>query len=73
MFGEKPSWRAAAATRSLVSARSLPCPFSAFDAVPIDTPACAATSLMVVRLASGSVQRGKRFLQILPQMPDFIS
>ena len=40
------------ATRSLVSARSLPCPLSALDAVPIDTPAAAATSLIVVRLMS---------------------
>src|SRR5437763_1866134 len=49
MLGAKPSSRAAAATRSLVSARSLPWPFSALEAVPIETPAIAATSRMVTR------------------------
>src|SRR5215472_12002478 len=49
MLGAKPSSRAAAATRSLVSARSLPWPFSALEAVPIETPAMAATSRMVAR------------------------
>src|ERR1017187_2595665 len=53
MLGAKPSSRAAAATRSLVSERSLPWPFRAFDAVPIETPASAATSRMVTRLDSG--------------------
>ena len=53
-FGEKPSARAAATTRSLVSRRSLPWPLRALEAVPIETPACAATSLMVARLPSGS-------------------
>ena len=38
-FGAKPSCCAAAATRSLVSGRSLPWPLRAFDAVPIETPA----------------------------------
>src|SRR6267154_3801935 len=49
MLGAKPSSRAAAATRSLVSARSLPWPLSALEAVPIETPAMAATSRMVTR------------------------
>src|ERR1035437_2135608 len=53
MLGAKPSSRAAAATRSLVSERSLPWPFRAFDAVPIETPASAATSRMVTLLDSG--------------------
>src|ERR1039457_2969099 len=53
MLGAKPSSRAAAATRSLVSERSLPWPFRALDAVPIETPASAATSRMVTRLDSG--------------------
>ncbi len=43
VLGAKPSRSAAAATRSRVSVRSLPCPLSALDAVPIDTPASAAT------------------------------
>ena len=54
-FGAKPSCSAARATRSLVSARSLPCPLSALDAVPTDTPADSATSLMVARRATRSV------------------
>ena len=49
VFGAKPSRSAARMTRSIVSARSLPCPLSAFDAVPTDTPADSATSLMVAR------------------------
>src|SRR5215467_13856472 len=49
MLGAKPSSRAAAVTRSLVSARSLPWPFSALEAVPIESPAMAATSRMVTR------------------------
>src|ERR1035438_6146343 len=52
MFGAKPSSWAAAATLSLVSERSLPWPFRAFDAVPIETSASAATSRMVTRLDS---------------------
>ena len=51
VFGAKPSRSAARMTRSIVSARSLPCPLSAFDAVPTDTPADSATSLMVARRA----------------------
>ena len=60
VFGAKPSRCAASATRSLVSARSLPCPLSALEAVPMDTPASAATSRMVTLLicySSGSGQR----------------
>ena len=53
-------------TRALVSARSFPWPLSALDAVPIETPACAATSLMVARLLSGSLT-GKRLLQLSVQ------
>src|ERR1017187_857119 len=53
MLGAKPSSRAAAATLSLVSERSLPWPFRALDAVPIETPASAATSRIVTRLDSG--------------------
>jgi hypothetical protein len=51
-FGANPSSRAACATRSLVSVRSFPCPFSALDAVPIETPASAATSRIVTRRGS---------------------
>jgi hypothetical protein len=40
--------------------------------VPIETPACAATSLMVARLASGS-SGGKRFLHVGAVVTDFIS
>src|SRR5579863_690506 len=54
MLGAKPSSRAAAATLSLVSARSLPWPFRALEAVPIETPAMAATSRMVTRRRLGS-------------------
>src|SRR5271154_1508935 len=50
VFGAKPSRWAASATRSRFSARSLPCPLSALEAVPMDTPASAATSRMVTRL-----------------------
>jgi len=50
VLGAKPSRCAASATRSRVSARSLPCPLSALEAVPMDTPASAATSRMVTRL-----------------------
>ena len=53
-------------TRALVSARSFPWPLRALDAVPIETPACAATSLMVARLLSGSLT-GKRLLQLSVQ------
>ena len=53
-FGANPSSRAACATRSLVSARSFPWPFSALDAVPIDTPASAATSRIVTRRGAAS-------------------
>ena len=48
-FGAKPSFRAASATRSRVSGRSRPWPFRALEAVPMDTPASAATSLIVAR------------------------
>jgi len=50
VFGAKPRRSATSVTRSLVSVRSLPCPFSALEAVPMDTPASAATSRMVTRL-----------------------
>ena len=50
VFGAKPRRWATSATRSLVSVRSLPCPLSALEAVPMDTPASAATSRMVTRL-----------------------
>ncbi len=43
----KPSCRAAAWTRYRVSGRSEPRPLSAFEAVPTDTSARAATSLIV--------------------------
>jgi hypothetical protein len=40
--------------------------------VPIETPACAATSLMVARLVSDSAA-GKRFLRFTSLVPVFIS
>jgi hypothetical protein len=43
----KPSRSAASRTRSRVSGRRLPRPLSALDAVPAETPASAATSVMV--------------------------
>ena len=50
VFGANPSRCATSATRSRVSARSLPWPLRALEAVPMDTPASAATSRMVTRL-----------------------
>jgi len=58
-LGAKPSSRAAAATLSLVSGRSLPWPLRALDAAPIETPAVAATSLQryyVRGLVSGALK-----------------
>jgi hypothetical protein len=55
-FGAKPSCSAASATRFLVSARSLPRPLSALEAVPIDTLASAATSRMVTRFIAVLLQ-----------------
>ncbi len=75
VFGAKPSRSAARMTRSIVSARSLPCPLSAFDAVPTDTPADSATSLMVARRAAPFLARmsgrpGRcRILAARPDLP----
>ncbi len=46
LSGVNPSCSAARRTRSLVSSRSWPVSFSAFDAVLVETPASAATSVM---------------------------
>jgi hypothetical protein len=50
MLTWKPSCSAAATTRFLVSGRSWPRPFNAFETVPGETPASAATSLTVTTL-----------------------
>src|SRR5580658_10649535 len=64
VFGANPRRCAASATRSLVSARSLPCPLSALEAVPMDTPASTATSRIVTRLIrySSALAFGSRLL-----------
>jgi hypothetical protein len=60
VLGAKPRRSAARMTRSIVSARSFPCPLSAFDAVPTDTPANSATSLIVARREPRSWLRRER-------------
>jgi hypothetical protein len=52
LFGRYFSDATAAATRARVSAPTGPLPFNARDTVATDTPACAATSLIVAAIGS---------------------
>src|ERR1039458_2609206 len=59
-LGSKPRSSATRNTRERVSALSLPRPFSALDAVPTDTPARSATSVIVHRRLPPSFRGASR-------------